>query len=55
MDSADNSKMFFFRKRALKSAVSYNSHIMRELRDDRATYFDLQTFVSLVCAISSNN
>jgi hypothetical protein len=35
-----------FIRKAVKSAADFNSQFMRELRDDRKAYYDLQTQVS---------
>jgi hypothetical protein len=33
-------------KKSVKSAAEFNASLMRELRQERRAYFDLQTFVS---------
>lgn len=33
-------------KKSIKMAAEYNANLMRELRQERKAYFDLQTFVS---------
>ena len=33
-------------KKSIKSAADFNAHLMRELRQERRSYFDLQTYVS---------
>lgn len=34
-------------KKSVKSAADFNTSLMRELRQERRAYFDLQTFVSV--------
>ncbi|XP_005091426.2 titin isoform X2 [Aplysia californica] len=41
----DKSKIMAYSKKAAKSAAEYNSSMMREKRDERRAYFDLQTYV----------
>ena len=36
-----------YMKKAAKSAAEYNRHFLRERREERVAYFDLQTFVSI--------
>ena len=34
-------------KKSVKSAAEFNANLMRELRQERRAYFDLQSFVSV--------
>ena len=43
----EKSKMADYMKKAAKSAAEYNRHFLRERREERVAYFDLQTFVSV--------
>ena len=42
-------------KKAVKSAADYNAQFMRELREERRAYFDLQTQVSLILKVDVNS
>ena len=42
----DKSKLADMRKKAIQSAMEFNSHFMRELKEERKAYFDLQTMVN---------
>ena len=43
----DKAKLTMYMKKAVKSAAEYNSMFMREKREERRAYFDLQTNVSI--------
>ena len=43
----EKSKMADYMKKAAKSAAEYNRQFLRERREERLAYFDLQTFVSI--------
>ncbi|GFS08696.1 PHD finger protein 10 [Elysia marginata] len=40
----DKSKMESYSKKAARSAAEFNAHMMREKKDERRAYFDLQTY-----------
>jgi hypothetical protein len=44
----EKSKMAQYMKKAAKSAAEFNRNFLRERREERIAYFDLQTFVSMV-------
>jgi hypothetical protein len=41
----EKSRMDYFMKKAIRSAAEFNSQFMRERREERRAYFDLQTMV----------
>lgn len=44
--NVEKAKMENLVKKSIKMAAEYNANLMRELRQERKAYFDLQTFVS---------
>ncbi|KAK7103667.1 hypothetical protein V1264_018530 [Littorina saxatilis] len=45
LEKLEKSKMVDYIKKAAKSAADYNRHFLRERKEERGAYFDLQTFM----------
>jgi hypothetical protein len=49
--SIEKAKVDFFVKKAVRSAADFNAQFMRERREERRAYIDLQTLVSVEMSI----